>query len=53
MWVVFYSWDYDNEDCQNWHESRFETAYEAEQFALSLTHDGVAVVRTFKEPFKR
>lgn len=50
MWIVLYSWDTEEE---NWQESRFETAYEAEQFVLSLMDDGIAVTRLFKEPFNR
>lgn len=52
MWTVMYTWDSENE-FQIWQEQHFESAYEAEQFVMSLMDDGVAVVRTFKEPFNR
>ena len=47
-----YTWDSD-ETFQYWQEKHFETTYEAEQFAMSLMDDGIAVVRTFKEPFNK
>lgn len=52
MFVVMYTWDSEDE-FQIWQEQRFETAYEAQQFAVSLMDDGVAIVRSFKEPFNR
>lgn len=52
MYVVSYTWDSETE-FQIWQEQHFESAYEAERFAMSLMDDGVAVVRTFKEPFNR
>lgn len=53
MFVVSYTWDTFEEEFQVWQEARFSSAYEAEQFVMSLIDDGVAVVRTFKEPFNR
>lgn len=52
MWIVLYSWDNESE-CQHWQEARFASAYEAEQFVLSLMDDGIAITRTFKETFTR
>lgn len=52
MWIVMYTWDSETES-QYWQERHFESAYEAEQFAMSLMDDGVAYIRTFKEPFNR
>lgn len=52
MWVVLYTWDSETE-YQIWQESRFETAYEAEQFVISLMDDGIAMTRLFKETFAR
>lgn len=52
MWIVLYTWDID-EELQYWQESRFESAYEAELFVISLMDDGIAATKTFKEPFKR
>jgi hypothetical protein len=52
MWIVMYTWDYETES-QRWQEQRFESAYEVEQFVMSLMDDGIAIVRTFKEPFNR
>lgn len=52
MWVVMYTWNIESE-LQHWQEARFASAYEAEQFAMSLMDDGVARIRTFKEPFNR
>ena len=52
MWVVTYTWDFD-EEFQYWQEQHFESAYEAEQFVMSLMDDSVAVTKLFKEPFKR
>lgn len=52
MWIVLYSWDNESE-FQHWQEVRFASAYEAEQEAMSLMDDGVAIVKVFKEPFNR
>ena len=52
MWIVMYTWDSETE-FQCWQEQRFESTYEAEQFVISLMDDGIAIVRTFKEPFNR
>lgn len=52
MWIVLYTWDSDKES-QRWQEQHFNSAYEAEQFVISLMDNGIAIVRTFKEPFKR
>jgi hypothetical protein len=52
MWILMYTWD-TSEECQHWQERRFESAYEAEQEAMSLMDDGVAIVRVFKESFNR
>ena len=52
MWIVMYSWDFEKES-RHWQEQRFEFVYEAEQFVMSLMDDGVAITKTFKEPFNR
>ena len=52
MWIVMFTWDSD-EESRHWQEQHFESAYEAEQFVISLMDDGIAATCTFKEPFNR
>lgn len=53
MWIVLFTWDAEEDGYQHWQEKRFESVHEAQEFVMSLSADGVAVTRLFKEPFNR